>query len=206
MGLAAQWSPAAPMVQHTSPMRMAYTKEDRLAALDSARAVPMAAHAADGLAAHVGAGHVARALRVAEAMGRSAHPQLVAHFGAATHSPPRAPAGATGTITDAEAGDNKRQRIYEEGQGRQAQGLARGRLWQRGHGQGQRRSSLGSRRRFISADGRCSVARWPSARDRRRVGRRAPPRWRSASSSAAAAATARVAHVARAFTTACRCS
>ena len=96
------------MAMQTDTMKKAHTKTERLAALDSARAVSLSAHAAAGLAAHVGAGHVVRALRVAEAMGRSAHALLVAHF-AATQPPPRAPAGASGASAEVETGDKDKK-------------------------------------------------------------------------------------------------
>ena len=120
---------------------MANTKAERLSAIEAARAVTIASHAAAGLAARAGATHVVRALRVAEAMGRSATAMLVAHFDApvGTTQPPPATKPGDAEARDANGGvksgaaakrgsvgkgkkDNQTEAKDDKGRGKQAGG------------------------------------------------------------------------------------
>ena len=90
----------------------AATKADRYAGLDAARAVALAAHAAAGLAASLGDAQAARLLRIAEAMGRSAHASLLRSLAAGVRPPPTTgtPAEGMGQAVVDEKEKKKRRR------------------------------------------------------------------------------------------------
>ena len=118
---------------------MAYSKAERLSALEAARAVTIASHAAAGLAARSGATQAVRAFRVAEAMGRAATAMLTAHFEAPVSNARPVPASkpeaaAPGGLGGSVGGQGAQRKLKEKGKkdqpaaakqvGRQPQGVS----------------------------------------------------------------------------------